>query len=75
MWRGIFNYSNPGGYTKMNSKKKEFKVGQSIKIKRKKFPESELAGTILNVLANGNYFVAIKKCIFRLEIEEKEIVK
>ncbi len=63
----------------MNSKKKnnkKFKVGQSIKIKKKNFPIANftLSGTILRI-ENDQYYVAIKKCENWIIISEEEIVQ
>ncbi len=57
-------------------KKKEFKVGQSIKIKKKNFPIPNwtLSGTIIRI-ENDQYYVAIKKCENWIIISEDEIVK
>lgn len=58
------------------TKKKEFKVGQSIKIKKKNFPIANwtLSGTIIRI-ENDKYYVAIKKCENWIIITEDEIVK
>ena len=60
----------------MTSKKKELKVGQSIKIKKKNFPipNVTLSGTILRI-KNDQYYVAIKKCENWIIISEEEIVR
>jgi len=57
-------------------KKKEFKVGQSIKIKKKNFPipNFTLSGTIFRI-ENDHYYVAIKKCENWIIITEEEIVE
>ncbi len=60
----------------MTNKKKEFKVGQAIKIKKKNFPIANftLSGTILRI-EGDEYFVAIKKCENWVIISEEEIVR